>query len=448
MFLKKDVIWKRQKSGSMLYNTRTEEKMVLNDLATNIFLSVYVNHFEIADIAENYHTKYKDVEYDQLYNDVASCIRSINQSQFVTGDDQEMNFINLIDTPYSLDNIIFEITGRCNLDCRHCIEGGTKEQQELTKNEIFDLIDDFKMLGVYRLVLTGGEPFCRKELTEIIKRCSDNCIKTIVFTNGTLLTEEILEKIKNENVLLRFSVDGATKEVHDAIRGAGNFEKTVKAMEMCKAKNIDIGISSTINTLNYNQYKDIVELADSLKVRELELSEMICEGNGRVNDGLLLDAGQLEQLRVYNLELANHNNSFRKGMGFGKQAEAFQKPEERKYSCNAGITTCFIGSDGEIFPCTLFKEYEEFSAGNIRENSLYDIWTRQEAFHNLRHLDINTIEKCKKCDCFNLCPGGCRAKAFMATRDLAGDMDDIFCQISIKMRQRMKNGEFNYVWQG
>lgn len=335
-----------------------------------------------------------------------------------------------------------------NLDCRHCIEGGTKEQQELTKNEIFDLIDDFKMLGVYRLVLTGGEPFCRKELTEIIKRCSDNCIKTIVFTNGTLLTEEILEKIKNENVLLRFSVDGATKEVHDAIRGAGNFEKTVKAMEMCKAKNIDIGISSTINTLNYNQYKDIVELADSLKVRELELSEMICEGNGRVNDGLLLDAGQLEQLRVYNLELANHNNSFRKGMGFGKQAEAFQKPEERKYSCNAGITTCFIGSDGEIFPCTLFKEYEEFSAGNIRENSLYDIWTRQEAFHNLRHLDINTIEKYKKCDCFNLCPGGCRAKAFMATRDLAGDMDDIFCQISIKMRQRMKNGEFNYVWQG
>jgi|GEM_PF-1186019 len=447
MFIKEDVIWKKCQAGSMLYNARTEEKMILNDSATNLFLSTYVNHFEISDIAENLKSKFSNMEYDDILEDVASCIREIDNSNFVTINPQKMNFINLLDSKYSLDNVIFEITGRCNLSCVHCIEGGSKVYNELSLEEICKIIDELQMLGVYRVVLTGGEPFARKDIMEIIEKFSSKAMKVIIFTNGALINNEMLDKLAGNNILLRFSLDGATAETHDFIRGGGSFEKTIRIIDKCREKGIEIGIASTIYSKNFDEYKDIVKLAGNLNVRELELSEIVPFGNAKEYRDLLLSRKQLEQLRVYNLELGNSNESFARGTGLAKQAEQRKRDAVREYSCNAGISTCFIGCNGDVYPCTLFKEFDEFCIGNAGIESLFEIWNYGTGLDKFRNLKVSYLKKCKSCDCFNLCPGGCRAKAYIASNNLLGDMEDEYCQISNSMRKRMINGEFNYIWE-
>ena len=108
---------------------------------------------------------------------------------------------------------------------------------------------------------------------------------------------------------------------------------------------------------------------------------------------------------------------------------------------------CYICSNGDVYPCTLFKSFEEFKAGNIKEDLLYNIWRSSEVFNKLRNLKIADIESCNGCECFNLCPGGCRAKAYMYSNDLLGPSDSLTCSISRKYRAKLVAGELNYVWE-
>ncbi len=395
-------------------------------------------------IAKYIHTIFKDQSYEELLDDVNTVIADIENSEFMTADDDQRGFINLIDIESQIDSAIFEITKRCNLECKHCWEGGSHSTEELSTKEIISLIDELSMLKVFKIVITGGEPLLREDLSEILKRCTEKNIRVTVFTNGTLISEEFLDKIKECNVLIRFSIDGAKAETHDYLRGVGNFNTTIKAMKLCKEKGLDIGLACTITKKNFHEYNDILELGKELGVKEIELSEVIDKGNATLNKDLMLDQSELEQLRVYNLLVSAKNESFRAGMGFDKENENKFGNEEviREYSCTAAISNCFISAKGEVYPCTLFKTYKEFCGGNIKENKLSDFWQNAEAFKKLRDLKINKINSCVTCESFKFCPGGCRAKAYELTGQLNGPMTDEFCITSKNMLNRIKSGEF------
>ena len=447
MYLNKNIIWKRTDTGSKLYNIVNGSEILLNDTSTQIFLLSFVNRVLPESVAATISSKVNDVSYDDILNDVNKFINDLKQTDFITENEEEMSYVNLLSPKQVIDNAIFEVTKRCNLNCIHCMEGGSSNTDELSLKEIETVIDNLRMLGVYRLVITGGEPFIRDDITSILKKANESYMKTIVFTNGLLLTDEIINEIKDYNIILRFSIDGATAETHDKIRGIGNFDKTIEVMKKCAANGIDIAIASTITSLNFDQYMDIVKLAESLNVCELELSEVNALGNAKDNEYLMLSEEQLSQMRVYNLRLAHKCKSFRKGMGFERQHEQALYEKERKSACNAGISMCFICANGDVYPCTLFKNFEEFKAGNVKEDRLYNIWRESEAFNKLRNLNINDIESCKGCECFKLCPGGCRAKAYMKSGDLLGPSDPLTCSISKKYLAKLVAGELNYVWE-
>ena len=81
---------------------------------------------------------------------------------------------------------------------------------------------------------------------------------------------------------------------------------------------------------------------------------------------------------------------------------------------------------------------------DVEDNTTAEI---KEAFNKLRNLNIKDIESCKGCECFNLCPGGCRAKAYMKSGDLLGPSDPLTCSISKKYLAKLVAGELNYVWE-
>jgi radical SAM protein with 4Fe4S-binding SPASM domain len=427
----------------MLYDTKSEQKMLLNDIGTQIFLSKFVKYVTDEEIAKSLHSQFKEQNYEDLLNDVVSVLNDIYNSGFVTNDCDQRGFINLIETEWQMDSLIFEVTKKCNLKCLHCMEGGSKESEELTTKQIFDLIDELHYLKTYRIVLTGGEPFVRDDIREIIEKCTEKNIKTTVFTNGTLITEKLLNQIKDLNVLLRFSIEGADASTHDKIRGEGNFDRTISIIKLCTKMGIDIGISATITTHNFEQYFKMLDLAIELGSKETELSEIKDKGNASCNRELLLSQKQMEQLRVNSVMSAAQRPSFSKGMGYDRLYEISQEDKKREYCCAAGISNCFISADGSVYPCMLFKEFKEFEAGNITEKKFADIWESSEAFNKMRNLKITDIKSCVECECFEACPGGCRAVAYAETKTLDGQMDKVFCDTSINLTRRRDAGEFD-----
>jgi len=126
----------------------------------------------------------------------------------------------------------WDITKQCNLRCKHCRSTDYYEGEDgdkiidLSTEEVFRTINDLAKNGVNRIHFLGGEPFMRKDLLDIVKYGFRKGIICSINTNGTLLTQELIVNVlKCKVYLLTFSLDGASKETNDFIRGKGVFEK-------------------------------------------------------------------------------------------------------------------------------------------------------------------------------------------------------------------------------
>jgi len=102
----------------------------------------------------------------------------------------------------NIDHIPFlaalNITKRCNLKCVHCaVNARNGNKEELTTEEIFNIIDECQSLGVHKFLITGGEPFTRHDIISILKFINDKKIDTVVLTNGTLITKETVKVLES-----------------------------------------------------------------------------------------------------------------------------------------------------------------------------------------------------------------------------------------------------------
>ena len=126
-------------------------------------------------------------------------------------------------------HIEIKITNKCNLKCLHCISSaGRVYKKELSKKEIFKIIEEAKKEKAFTIGITGGEPFLRNDIFEIIDKIYNSGLELIITTNGTLVNKSILERIKNKVSLIRISIDHFERTKHDYFRGVkGSFQKTI-----------------------------------------------------------------------------------------------------------------------------------------------------------------------------------------------------------------------------
>ena len=132
---------------------------------------------------------------------------------------------------------VLHITNTCNLRCKHCYaSAGQPLPDTLTFEEIIDIIDQLAELNINYITLSGGEPFLHERLFDIIDYINTKNIHIMITTNGTTLTDEIVEKIKAAGVdSLQISIDSSIPEIHDEFRGAqGAFAKAVDGIKLCK----------------------------------------------------------------------------------------------------------------------------------------------------------------------------------------------------------------------
>lgn len=147
-------------------------------------------------------------------------------------------------------NILISPTMRCNLACEGCYAQGFSTSDDLDPGVMEKVIDEGTSLGVFFYTILGGEPFLRfDELEELAARHSDCLFQ--VFTNGTLLNEDIALRLAGvKNILPVFSIGGSCDET-DRTRGPGVYGKVLEAMEHLRRRDLIFGISLTLTARNY-----------------------------------------------------------------------------------------------------------------------------------------------------------------------------------------------------
>ncbi len=310
-------------------------------------------------------------------------------------------------------NLTWEVTLACNLRCSHCLSSsGEKGCNELSTAEALDLVEQLHTAGVFQVNFGGGEPFIRPDFEQILAACHGHGIMTCISTNGTLITQELVDRLaSNRLVAIQVSLDGARRETCDAVRGDGVFDAAIQAVKLLAATKIPSSINTVLTTQNADEIPAMHELARSLGV-SLRVSRFRPSGRGAEN---------WESLRPTPTQLLAFSDWLSKSGDVRTGDSFFSLTSQERQGlglnlCGAAKLTCCVSPDGHMYPCA-FLQSDRFEAGDLRKNSFQEIWDGSEIYESFRNLRIHSCEECTR---FDQCHGGCPAVAWHLKNDING----------------------------
>jgi len=320
-------------------------------------------------------------------------------------------------------NVTWEVTQKCNLRCVHCLsDAGPESAEELSTAECRRLIDDLTALKVFQVNIGGGEPFARIDFLDLLKYCHDQGVVTCVSTNGTLVDDDLARTLARMKMLyLQVSLDGATEEVNDTIRGQGTYRRILAAMDNLVKERVRFSINTVLTRLNYPQLEALRSLAHEYGA-ELRVSRFRPSGRGKESLDYL--APENDQLEAFAEWLEGHDQVRTGDSFFCLTSE--NRRRQGLDMCGAAKMTCCISPAGQVYPCAFLQE-TAFLAGDIRTSPFKDIWERSPVFSKLRHLNV---QACRNCPRFETCRGGCPAMAYHTHRDIG--RPDPECLLNLK----------------
>ena len=321
---------------------------------------------------------------------------------------------------YGLDAPIcltWELTYACNLSCVHCLSSsGRRDPRELTTAEAKTVIDEFERMQVFYVNIGGGEPTVRPDFWELVDYASEHHVGVKFSTNGVKISPEIAQRlVRSDYVDVQISLDGATAEVNDHVRGPGSYATAMKAMQnMYDAGYKGFKISVVCTSHNISQLDDFKALADKFDA-QLRLTRLRPSGRGAdVWDEL--HPTQTQQRELYDWLVA-HGDGVLTGDSFF-HLSAFGDALPGLNLCGAGRVVCLIDPIGDVYACP-FAIHEEFLAGNVRsEGGFQEVWKHSELFLKLR--EPQSGGACTSCAFFDTCKGGCMAAKFFTGLPLDG----------------------------
>ncbi|MBF6359891.1 mycofactocin radical SAM maturase [Nocardia farcinica] len=322
---------------------------------------------------------------------------------------------------YGLDAPIcltWELTYACNLACSHCLSSsGRRDPRELTTEECKAVIDELQRMQVFYVNIGGGEPTVRSDFWELLDYAVDHQVGVKFSTNGVRLTPARAEQLAaTDYVDVQISIDGATAEVNDAVRGPGSFDTAMRAMENLANTGFEnFKISVVMTRHNVGQLDEFKAIADRFGA-QLRITRLRPSGRGAdVWDELHPTTEQ--QLELYHWLIDNGENVLT-GDSFFHLNALGSTPLPGLNLCGAGRVVCLIDPVGDVYACP-FAIHDEFLAGNVRDPGGFEsVWRTSELFAQLRQ--PQTGGSCTSCSAFDACQGGCMAAKFFTGLPLDG----------------------------
>ncbi len=294
--------------------------------------------------------------------------------------------------------ILFEITTRCNLKCRHCnARAGPNTGRFVPTAEFLSLLENLSTHGTRDVELTGGEPLLHPDFLEIFNSCVEKFSQVVVATNGLLVDEELAaEFAKHTNVIFQISVDGSTAESHDKRRGvSGAFENALAASQLLVSYGVPLRIMIAIGKDNVDEVEDIIQLASELDVSGINYDIVRAAGRGKDLDISAQDA-LIWQQKMHDLT----SDKYRGTISF------FYERKRTEYSdnCGAGTTMLTMGPEGKVRPCTYLPE--DYLVGrNLFEAEDFSTSFKSPMNEQFIALAFPGGDLCNGCDFFDHCKG-------------------------------------------
>lgn len=349
----------------------------------------------------------------------------------------EKEYLLSLEIP-ALRKLTIYLTNQCDLSCGYCMfASGSPLPDELTTEEVCDLVSQGADLGIEEVVLTGGEPLEREDADQIIAYIKAKALKLTIDTNGASLTEGRILKWVNLGVnQLELSLDGLDRETNDQLRGAGTYDQTMRVIEWCKRHGLAYTIASVICRPNFFQHKRLGEFIISLGAERYNGSEIRMLGRAlEMREELALTREENTEVILYTDLWKKLNCPYR-----GDQLPTDINPlANEAFDCNIGMAALVISPTGNIIPCGTFP-IEQPLCGNIRTKQLRDVWFHDPLLRKIRKLSVQWIEECDSCVLKYICGGGCRALSFKEFGSVDARPDAESCGLKKSIFARI--GEF------
>jgi mycofactocin radical SAM maturase len=321
---------------------------------------------------------------------------------------------------YGLDAPIcltWELTYACNLSCAHCLSSsGKRDPYELTTAECEAVIDELQAMQVFYVNIGGGEPTIRPDFWHLLEYAVAHQVGVKFSTNGFKITPERAAWLAGTDYVdVQVSLDGATPEVNDALRGPGTYAAALTALDnLASAGFRDAKVSVVVTRENAHQLDDFKRIADEHGAT-LRLTRLRPSGRGAdVWDDLHPTADQQRDLYRW---LMDAGEGVLTGDSFFHLA-AFGDPLPGLNLCGAGRVVCLIDPIGDVYACP-FAIHDRFLAGNVlRDGGFGPVWRESRLFRELRSPQSGGA--CASCSAYDACRGGCMAAKFFTGLPLDG----------------------------
>jgi radical SAM protein with 4Fe4S-binding SPASM domain len=326
--------------------------------------------------------------------------------------------------------IQWHLTEQCNLRCTHCYQEETKTG-ELSLPEVKETITEISEMfsawaGQYEMALspsfniTGGEPFLRKDLFEILSEIRGRGYDVFVLTNGTLIDESRARSLKELGIKgVQVSLEGP-EEIHKMIRGKGSFALSLQGIRHLLDAGLRVTVNTTLSAINAEHFMKLAELSASLGVQRLGFSRLVPSGRGAGLVNSMLSKEEVRKLYERISSLSPNGLEFVTGDPVATQMKTSLERGKDSGSipaggCAAGVSGLTFLPDGTIVPCRRLQ----IPIGNVKKDSLREIWAVSPVLEALR--DRSKYKgKCGTCPRWADCRG-CRAIAYAYARSKGQD---------------------------
>ena len=306
--------------------------------------------------------------------------------------------------------VSWNTTNQCNMYCDHCYrEAGSRADEELNTEEGKALLDEIKRAGFKIMIFSGGEPFMRSDIFELVEYSKKLGLITVFGTNGTFITPEVAQKLKELKVDgVGISLDSLDKEKHDNLRKLkGAWDGAVQGMKNLREAGVPFQIHTTLMDWNWNEAEAITDFAVDIGAKAHHFFFLVPTGRAKNIEEESLRAEQYEEILTRIMKKQQEVDIEIKptcAPQFMRIAKQMGMDLRFGRGCLAGTAYCIIGPKGKVQPCA----YMDMEVGNVRETPFSEIWTNSDVFKTLRTMEYKG--GCGSCGFKKLC-GGCRARA-------------------------------------
>ncbi len=329
------------------------------------------------------------------------------------------------------ETIIWIVTARCNLWCKHCYVKPLLQEAEIPLSAALKVIREAWELEVEHLHFTGGEPLLREDWRELIRETLARGMEVTVFTNSTLVDSEVAAFLGKHEVGVFTSLDGSCKEVFEAIRGRGSWEKFLRGVAELVEAGVDLHINISVNEINWRDVGRAVRKAVELGASSISLIPTMGVGNALKHGIYVRPHHFIKALK--DAEAVARELGITVSVWCAPFVSAIIRSPYLASSNCRDWEVMDITPSGRVVLCDVMN----YEIAHVVRDGLKGAWIKLRKHPLFREVTGDRVPaSCTRCLLSGYCRGGCFARAWLNFGDVG--RPDPLCPIAVKSPLRLQ----------